>query len=130
MKKIASFLILSAIALVCMGTVSEVQEPPFTITTETLTLSANAAAVSFDGRVCGSWLNAIEIYASADDAVTFTINSALGTELYTTTTTGATSGEIEVPTQYWPIPKNRIPTYTLSGLGSGTVTIDVTFSRK
>lgn len=130
MKRNLLFLTLLIVVFVCIGAVSEVQNPPFTITTETLTLSANASGVSFDGRVCGSWLNAIEIYASADDAVTFTINSYLGTQLYTTTTTSATSGEIGVPTQFWPIPKNQTPTYTLSGLGSGTVTINVMFCKK
>jgi hypothetical protein len=95
---------------------------------QTLTLSADASAVDLDASLIGGFLYSIEIYASADDAMTFSIASHLGTTLYTTTTTGATSGQIETPTAFWPI--SDIPTYTLSGLGSGTVTVEITVAKR
>lgn len=110
-----------------MGTLRTMATPkPYIAYTEVLALSADDSAVNFDSRMTGGYLTQVEIFASADDAMTFTINSALGTELFTTTTTGATSGEIATPTAFYYIPKDRVPNWTLSGLGSGTVTIEVT----
>lgn len=107
-----------------------VLERPEIFITQVLTLSADASAVALDATLSGGYLCQVEIFASADDAMTFTINSALGTQLFTTTTTAATSGEISTPTAFWAIPEGQTPTYTLSGLGSGTVTIEVTVVKR
>lgn len=107
---------------------SHMEVPNRMITTQVLVLSANAAAIDLDHKLNGGYLFAVEVFASADDAVTFTINSGLGTELYTTTTSAATSGEIGYPSAYWPI--TRTANYTLSGLGSGSVTVEVTVVKR
>ena len=88
---------------------------------ETLTLSADDSSVALSEDFVGYYLFQIEIFASADDAVTFSLNSEVGTQLFTTTTTAATSGEIKGPSAYYLITGPM--DYTLSGLGSGTVTI-------
>lgn len=100
------------------------------VVTEKLTLSADASAVDFTGYFEGGYLYQVEIFASADDAMTFTINSYLGTEFYTTTTTAATSGQVDQPWDFYFFPDGEVPNYTLSGLGSGTVTIEVTVVRR
>jgi len=107
-----------------------VTEPYDVMVTQVLSLSADATDASFNADLAGRYLYQVEIVTSLDDAVTFTINSALGTQLFTTTTTTATDGEVSTPTTFYTITKNRTPTYTLSGLGSGTATIEVTFIGK
>lgn len=99
-------------------------EGAFALSVEEVTLSADAAGVSFSPALFGrvGTFYAVEIFTSADDEVTVTINSALGTELFTTTTTGATDGEISRVEGPWPAESGC--TYTLSGLaGGGTATI-------
>lgn len=108
--------------------VAHTSGPSSVMKTEILTLTADASDVDLHSDLLGGYLYSVEIYASADDALTFTVNSGLGTELYTTTTTGATSGEIGIPTAYYPI--TRMPTYTVSGIGSGTVTVEVTVVKR
>ena len=122
--------IVSIISTTYAGDIRNATETSSVIYTETLTLSADGSAQEFEASVSGSYLYQVEILTSDDDAVTFTINSALGTQLYTTTTTSATSGEIELASNYYSISKHRTPTYTLSGLGTGTATIEVTFIKK
>ena len=90
---------------------------------QTLTLSADATDQSLEASLIGGTLFTVQIVTSADDAVTFTIKSNRGTTMLTTTTTSATSGEWASPSDRYPI--DGLPTYTLSGLGSGTATIDV-----
>lgn len=97
---------------------------------QTISLTDNAAAVDFNAMLVGGYLYAIEIFSVSDDVVTFTINSALGTVLYTTTTTAATDGEIENPTGYWPIVKGQTPTYTLTDFTGTSITIVVTVVKK
>lgn len=96
--------------------------------TQKLVLSADAEDVALGSNLVGGYLFSVEIISSADDAVTFSIKSSLGTVLFTTTTTVATSGEISGPQAYWVI--NGVPTYTLSGLVSGTVTIEITVAKR
>lgn len=100
----------------------------YVMKTQILSLSADAAAVDLSADLVGGYLYSVELFASADDAVDFTINSGLGTELFTITTTSATSGEIAQPTGYYPI--TRVPNYTLANLGSGTITIEVTVIKR
>ena len=89
-----------------------------------LILSADAAAVALDAKFLKKYLLQVEIKTTSDNAVTFSIASHLGATLFTTTTTAATTGEVAQPTAYYAI--TGIPTYTLSGLGSGSATIVVT----
>lgn len=96
--------------------------------TQQIVLSADASTVDLSTFLVGGYLFSVEIFTSLDDAVTFSINSAVGTVLFTDTTTAATSGEISSPSGYWPI--NGTPNYTLSGLGSGTATIEVTVAKR
>lgn len=92
--------------------------------TQVLSLSADASDVSLDAALIGGTLFHVEILTSADNAVTFSIKSGLGTTMLTKTTTAATTGEYASPSDRYAI--NRLPTYTLSGLGSGTATIEIT----
>jgi len=93
---------------------------------ETLAPTADASAQAFVAPCQGTYLMSVEIKAASDDAMTFTINSAEGTVLFTTTTTAATDGEISAADDRWPI--TGVPTWTLSGYsGSGALKIIVTF---
>lgn len=129
-KLICALLILAVPVLALAGSVDPAhKENGQTIyMTQQLSLSANASAQSLGSNLIGGYLFSVEIFASADDAVVFSIASALGTTIFTRTTTAATSGEIANPTGYWPI--NDTPTYTLSGLGSGTVTVEITVAKR
>lgn len=94
---------------------------------QTLVLSGDASEVNLDARLIGGYLFSVEVVTSADDAVTFTIKSGLGTTMCTGTTTAATSGEyISINDRY---AINSLPNYTVSGLGSGTLTVQITVSR-
>ena len=95
---------------------------------ERITLSDNVASAPLPSNLRGGYLFSVEVKATADDAVVFTIKSELGTTLYTTTTTGAIAGEIGNPAAYWPL--NGVPTYVLSGLGSGSVIIEITVVKQ
>ena len=107
-----------------MGTIVTHETGNRVMVTEVLTLTADASAVDLRADLLGGYLYCAEIYATADDSVTLTINSGLGTEMLSLAATGATSGEYGTPTAYYPI--TRIPNYTVSGIGSGTVTIEIT----
>lgn len=96
--------------------------------TQRLSLSADASAVDLNDNLVGGYLFSVEIFTSADDAVTFTINTGIGSPIYTTTTTAATNGETPVVTDRFTI--NSTPNYTLSGLGSGTITIEIVVAKK
>jgi hypothetical protein len=95
---------------------------------ERITLSADVASAPIPANLRGGYLFSVEVKSTADDAVVVTIKSELGTTLYTTTTTGAIAGEIGYPSSYWPL--NGVPTYTVSGLGSGSVTIEITVVKQ
>lgn len=95
---------------------------------ERITLTDNVANASLPSNLRGGYLFAVEVKSTLDNAVVVTIKSELGTTLYTTTTTGAIAGEIGNPSSYWPL--NGIPTYTVSGLGSGSVTIEITVVKQ
>jgi hypothetical protein len=132
MKKVTLWLAILALAFVSpvMGDTFPQPETGTLVITESLSLSADDSDVALSTKLRGGYLFQVEVFTSADDAVTFTINSALGTQLFTMTTTAATSGEIEQPDYFYYVPTNRTPTYTLSGLGSGTATIEITFIKK
>ena len=95
---------------------------------ERITLTDNIANEPLPSNLRGGYLFAVEVKSTADDAVVVTIKSELGTTLYTTTTTGAIAGEIGYPSSYWPL--NGVPTYTVSGLGSGSVTLEITVVKQ
>ena len=97
---------------------------------QTIALTDNATAVDLNTMLAGGYLYAVEIFSVGDDAVTFTINSALGTELFTKTTTAATDGEIANPPGYWPIVKNSLPNYTLTDFTGDSISIIVTVVKK
>jgi hypothetical protein len=118
-----AFVALVALTLTAHAGVKTLSTPGI-MKVQTLTLSADASSVDLSPELVGFYGYTVEIHTSADDAVTFTIDSCLGTELFTTTTTGATSGEISSWPTPWPI--TCTPTYTLSGLGSGTATVVIT----
>jgi len=131
MKRILFILLAFALlAGTAMAGVQGYSERPTILISETLTLTANASAVALHERLAGGYLYAVEIYSTGDDAMTFTINSELGTQLFTMTTTAATSGEIKQPTAFWPIVYGTTPTYTLTGFSGTTVTIVVTVVKK
>ena len=96
--------------------------------TQKLDLSADASAVNLSEDLVGGYLFSVEIFTSADDAVTFTIDSGIGTVLFTNTTVTATAGDIANPSGYWPI--NSLPNYTLAGLGAGTATVEITVVKR
>lgn len=132
MKRI--FAIAAILMLLCGAAFADdvrpVTPPQWTLYTQVLTPTADASAQDFNAQVAGSYLYSVEIKTSTDDALTFTIYSGLGTQLFTRTTTAATSGDISMPTAFWPITRDRTPNWTLSGLGSGTITIEVTFVKR
>jgi hypothetical protein len=84
-------------------------------------VSANAAAVPLPHNFVGAYLYPVEIISTLDDALTVSLATALGTSLGTKTTTAATSGEWLIPAIWYPL--TSLPTYTVSGLGSGSVTL-------
>lgn len=97
-----------------------------TFSTETLTITADASGVDFtDVRILGSVLYCVELKTTLDDAITFSMNTATGAQIFTKTTTAATGGEIGYPPMLYPI--HEMPKYTVSGLGSGSLTVKVTF---
>lgn len=97
---------------------------------QTITLTDNAAAVNLNNMLAGGYLYAVEIVTVGDDVVTFKINSALGTELFTITTSAATDGEIAIPTVFWPIVKDAVPNYTLTDFTGDSIIIIVTVVKK
>ena len=121
MKKLCLILAVLLVPALCFAGAYKL---PSKAVVEKLSLSADASGVALDDAFQGNYLFQVEIYTSADDAVTFSIASETGTTLFTTTTTAATSGEIDGPDAYYMI--TGAATYTLSGLGSGTATILIT----
>lgn len=85
---------------------------------------ASAAYVCTGSRCVGKYLYTYDIKTSADDAVTLTIYSRNGTSLEAITTTAATSGEAGTFTSYWMLTGKE--TYQITGIGSGTATVDIT----
>lgn len=94
---------------------------------DTLEPAADASDQQFNISLMGSYLYQYEIKTSADDIVTFTVKSAEGSTLFAVTTSGATSGEIGFFDDFWALTGR--PTWTLSGLGSGTIKIIITCTR-
>lgn len=90
---------------------------------EKLSLSSNAIDVSLSNQFVGAFLYSVQIKTSDDDIITFTVKSSLGTPLYTITTSTATVG-VDNGVGFYHV-FTGAPTYTLSGLGSGTATIEV-----
>ena len=81
----------------------------FTVTADG---SGNVADFYFEdlSGIKGYYLLSVEMYSATDDAFATIIKSALGTTLFSHTTTAATSGEIRNATDRWPI-------YAISGVG-------------
>jgi hypothetical protein len=99
----------------------------FTITADG---SGDVAIFTFlDPQKIYGWnLLAVEMYSADDDAFATTITTALGSTLFTHTTTAATSGELENATDRWPI--YSIPKIDVVGLTATKVaTVIVTFQR-
>jgi len=78
-------------------------------------------------RCSDKYLFTYDIKTSLDDAVTLTILSRNGTTLQAITTTGATSGEAGKFTTSWLLSGGE--QFTLTGIGSGTATVDVTIGE-
>jgi hypothetical protein len=103
--------------------------------TQVLELSADGSG-DLGTELCGGYLFSVEITTSTDDAVTFTIDSRLGTELFSRTTTAATSGEIANPSGFWPMnydtddTANDYPTYELADMSGGTATAEITVAKR
>lgn len=98
-----------------------------------ITLSADVSDALLPSVMLGNYVYQGEVSSSADDVVTFTIDSDQGNPYYSITTSAATSASatnISQPVAYYWIGKDEVATYSLSGLGSGTVTIIVTVIKK
>lgn len=101
---------------------------------ETLALDDNATTQNLDVKFIGTYIYQARIEGTADDAVTFSVNgkqlnaSTTGATLLTKTTTAATSGEMATPSAYYVITDR--PTYTISGVDSGTIYVRITAIRK
>lgn len=101
------------------------------VVTESLTLGANVTGSALPAILKGGYLYQVEVKATDDDAVTFSIASENGSTLYTTTTSAATTGEVGQPTAYWWIHPTEAATYTLSSFsGTGTITVLITVVKK
>ena len=131
-KRVLFFMLVMFVAVSAFADEVHREDGEIIYITQTMTLSADASAVYLGGNLCGGYLFSVEIISTADDAMTFSIASQNGTTLYTTTTTAATSGQIENPTGMWPMNCTGTdrPTYTLSGLGSGSVVIEITVVKR
>jgi hypothetical protein len=92
---------------------------------DTISISADGSA-ALPANWKGWYLTQVHVLTSLDDAVTLTINQHNGGQWGTITTTAATSGEYmnsdasSGECRYI----TGTPTYTLSGLGSGTLTLE------
>lgn len=93
---------------------------------DTITISADDTDVALPAYWYGYYLVQVFVLASADDAFTLTVNQHNGGQWGTITTTAATTGEY-MPSDAAAAENRYItgtPVYTMSGLGSGTVTIE------
>lgn len=135
MRRILYLVFLSAVLLAMAGPVAAKVGPPLFMEQD-LALTANGSAVNLHTDLLGTAIFVVYIYSTADADISFSIDKPIvATDPATgTTTTGsvnvvdlnnidATSGyKHKVPTA-WPL--NRLPNYTLEGLDSGTVVVEI-----
>lgn len=107
-----------------------VRETSELVTQIELVLGGDVTAALLPDILRGAYLYQIEVKTSDDDAVTFAINSEIGSTLYTTTTSAGTTGEVGQPTAYYWIHWNEAATYTLSSMSSGTAQVKITVVKK
>lgn len=127
-KLVGVFSFLLLVLLISTGAISRPGDYK-AISAQRLAITADAADAQMDATLVGGCLYGVEIKCTDDDALTFTLNSGLGSELYTVTTTGAIAGEVLLVDNYFPI--TRPMTYTVSGYSdnSGCV-VEVTTWQK
>ena len=99
---------------------------------ETIAISADAANVALPAYCKGWYLTQAHIKTSADNAVTISIlKGSGGATIGTLTTTAGTTGEF-IPLASGGAENRYItatPYYTLSGMGSGTATLELVFVK-
>ena len=93
----------------------------------TLVLSADATATELPGDFMykGTYLLPVKYIASLDDTWTFTLQDSNGIDFLNgngAVTDGTTGGHIS-PNDRWPITETLY--YTLTGRGSGTITLTI-----
>jgi hypothetical protein len=100
----------------------------FTITSDGGSVPNTAFLDANKQSIFGFYILAVEMYSATDDAFTAVITTALGSELFTFTTTAATSGHIANADDRWPI--YSVPKIDVTSLAAGEVcTVIVTFVR-
>lgn len=94
--------------------------------TQYLTLTGDVTAQALDPRLAGGYLYQVGVKSTLDEAFTITITSASGFPLFSDSWTSAATGEDpKQPSGYYFIPKGQTPTITTSGIGSGSVLIEI-----
>jgi hypothetical protein len=92
-------------------------------------ISANCSDVALDDRLVGGYIFTVKAKTTSDDAVTVTIKDSDGATLAGgSATSAATGGEWLTVEDRYPI--NDIPTYTVAGLGGGTLIIEITVAKQ
>ena len=94
-------------------------------------VSADFSGTDLEDRMSGGFLYQVGIKTTLDESVTFTVTSASGFPLFSESWTAAATGEEpKLPSGFFWIPTGSTPNATLSGLGSGTATIEITILKK
>ena len=105
---------------------NDVQVAKFVITSDAGSVPKTAFKSPAD--IMGWYLFSVEMYSSADDAFTVSITTDLGAELFSYTTTAATTGHLENAADRWPI--TSTPDIDVTNLATTeSCTIIVTFVR-
>lgn len=85
-------------------------------------------AVDLGANMTGGYVMSCWLKASADDIITISMTTAEGVVLINHTTTGAIVGEFASIGDRYTV--NSLPTVTVSGLGSGTLNVEVVISKQ
>jgi hypothetical protein len=94
---------------------------------QTIVFSGDEAAYELDERLVGYWLAQAEVISSADTSVAVALNTGLGGEI------GALASDDYTGGSFIPLAAGgaenrycaRVPTITVSGIGSGTFTVEI-----
>jgi hypothetical protein len=99
--------------------------------TQTITVTADFSDTVLHASLAGGYLFQVAIKTTLDESVTFAIANELGCPLFSESWSAAATGEApKSPSSYFWIPAGTSPTATLSGLGSGSATIQITVLKK
>lgn len=109
----------------------ETGEQSVKMITTTILLTGDCTAQKLPIDLVPGHLYQVELSGTDTNSITCTINSELGAQLYTVTTTSIADGSSEIgyPDFYYWMHEGERPTITVSGNTTGTATIKITSSR-